>query len=77
MVGVVRFAPVKVCNGAHLQMLVSARMAGDAVGLLVQKKREEAPVSMTVLLADLPGSADVENAPLELPAGFPVPEEKK
>lgn len=74
---IVEIDGVKVRNGAHLQMLVSARMAGDAVGLLVQKKREEAPVSMTVLLADLPGSADVENAPLELPAGFPVPEEKK
>lgn len=68
---------VAVRNGPHLQMIVGARMAGDAVSLVVQKKREDTPVSMTVLLADLPGSGDVENGPVELPAGFPVPEEKK
>jgi S1-C subfamily serine protease len=68
---------IAIRNGAHLQMLIGARMAGDAVGMRVQKKREDAPVSMTVLLADLPGSGDVENGPVELPAGFPVPEEKK
>lgn len=68
---------VAVRNGAHLQMLVGARMAGESIALIVQKKREEQPLSVTVTLADLPGSADEDNGPVELPAGFPVPEEKK
>jgi serine protease Do len=68
---------VAVRNGAHLQMLVGARMAGESIALVVQKKREETPLSVSVTLADLPGSADEDNGPVELPAGFPVPEEKK
>jgi S1-C subfamily serine protease len=68
---------VAVRNGAHLQMLVSSRMAGERVALTVQKKREEAPLEVAITLADLPGSGDAENGPVELPAGFPLPEEKR
>ncbi len=64
-------------NGAHLQMLVGARMAGEQIALIVQKKRDETPLSVTIALADLPGSADAESNAVELPAGFPVPEPEK
>ena len=67
--------PVK--NGFHLQMLVSSRMGGDAVGLKVQKKREEEPVSLTVLLVDVPQAERAENKDAELPASFPLPEKKE
>lgn len=68
---------VAVRNGAHLQMLVGARMAGEQLSFVVQKKTDEPPITAVIALADLPGSGDAENGPVELPAGFPVPEEKK
>jgi serine protease Do len=67
---------IPVRNGPHLQMLVSSRMGGDAVGLKVQRQFEQEPVSMTLLLADVPfteRSAGDE----ELPASFPLPEKKE
>lgn len=68
---------VAVRNGAHLQMLVGARMAGEELSFVVQKKRDEAPLAVKIALADLPGSADTESNAVELPAGFPVPEPEK
>ena len=65
-----------VMNGPHLQMLVSSRMGGDAVGLLVQGKDGGEPVSLTVILADVPTGERAENKEAELPASFPLPEKK-
>ena len=64
---------IAVKNGFHLQTLVSSRMGGDAVGLKVQKKREKNPVSLTVLLADVPHE-EREQGGNELPASFSLPE---
>ena len=64
---------VKVKNGFHLQMLVSSRMGGDAVGMKVKKKREKEPVSLTVLLADAPWE-EREEGGNEVPASFSLPE---
>lgn len=65
-----------VLNGPHLQMLVSSRMGGQPVGLKVQKKREEEPVLLTVILTDVPYAERAESSE-ELPASFPVPEEDR
>ncbi len=67
---------VPVRNGPHLQMLVSSRMGGDAVGLEVQKKSTGERVRMTVLLADVPRGERAEDKEAELPASFPLPEKK-
>ena len=64
---------ITVKNGFHLQMLVSSRMGGDAVGMKVKKKREKDPVSLTVLRAEAP-SAEREEGGNELPASFSLPE---
>ena len=65
--------PVK--NGFHLQMLVSSRMGGEAVGIKVQKKRRKEPESLSVVLADAPSEAREEGGN-ELPASFSLPEKE-
>ncbi|MGE3173351.1 MAG: S1C family serine protease [Planctomycetota bacterium] len=67
---------IPVRNGPHLQMLVSSRMGGAAVSLLVQRQFEQEPASMTLLLADVPYAERAEGADPELPASFPLPEKK-
>ncbi|MEC7583364.1 MAG: trypsin-like peptidase domain-containing protein [Planctomycetota bacterium] len=66
---------IAVKNGFHLQMLVSSRMGGDAVGMKVKKKREKEPVSLTVLLAEAP-SEEREQGGNEVPASFSLPEKE-
>lgn len=65
-----------VMNGPHLQMLVGSRMGGDAVGLEVQRKDGSEPVSLTVILADVPVAERAADKEAELPASFPLPEKK-
>jgi S1-C subfamily serine protease len=67
---------VPVMNSFHLQMLVGSHMGGDTVGLKVQPKSGGEPVSMTVILADMPFAERAENKEAELPASFPLPEKK-
>lgn len=63
-------------NSFHLQMLVSSRMGGDPVSLEVRKKREDAPVSLTVILADTPIEEREARQEPEVQATFPLPENK-
>lgn len=67
----------KVMNGAHFQMLVSSRMGGEPLGLKVQKKNDESPVTLTVILADTPSEERAANPADELPASFPLPEKNE
>lgn len=67
---------VAVRNGPHLQMLLGSRMGGEAVALTVQKKAGGEPVSLTLLLADLPFGERAPSQQDELPASFPLPEKK-
>jgi len=66
-----------VMNGPHFQMLLSSRMGGDPVGLKVQKKNGEPPVTLTVLLADTPTEERSSAKGDELPASFPLPEKNE
>ena len=67
---------VEVHNGPHLQMLLGSRMGGDAVALRVQKKGGGEPVSLTVLLPEVPPGERTESKDAELPASFSLPEKK-
>jgi hypothetical protein len=57
-------------------VLVGAHMGGDSVGLKVKKKGVDEPVSMTVLLPEVPFAERQQNQAAELPASFPLPEKK-
>jgi len=65
-----------VTNSFHLQVLVGAHMGGDSVGLKVKKKGVDEPVSMTVLLPEVPFAERKHDEAAELPASFPLPEKK-
>ncbi len=69
---------VPVLNGPHLQMLLSSRLGGDPVRLLVQKKAddERIPVGPLVLL-DTPWSEQAQDKSADLPASFPLPEKQE
>jgi S1-C subfamily serine protease len=65
-----------VMHSFHLQVLVGAHMGGDSVGLKVKKKGVDEPVSMTVLLPEVPFAQRQHDEAAELPASFPLPEKK-
>lgn len=66
---------IEVANGPHLQMLLSSRLGGDTVNLVVRKKDEDGrtPIGPLVLL-DAPWSEQKQEKGAELPASFPLPE---
>ena len=66
-----------VMHNFHLQVLVGAHMGGDSVGLKVKKKGVDEPVSMTVLLPEVPFAERQHDEAAELPASFPLPEKKE
>ncbi|MBX3462660.1 MAG: trypsin-like peptidase domain-containing protein [Planctomycetes bacterium] len=63
---------VPVANGPHLQMLVGARMGGDAIRLVVAKRTGERVEIGPLRLFDAPWSEQAQSN--DLPASFPLPE---
>ena len=69
---------VEVANGPHFQMLVSSRLGGDPVQLVVQKRDEQTRTTIgPVTLLDAPWSEQQQSKSAELPASFPLPEKKE
>ncbi|MEI6128712.1 MAG: trypsin-like peptidase domain-containing protein [Planctomycetota bacterium] len=69
---------ILVKNGAHLQMLLGARMGGEAVGMKVrQKTMVNDPIAVTVILADTSDAQREQSKEAELPASFPLPEKQE
>lgn len=68
---------VEVSNGPHLQMLLSSRLGGDAVSLVVRKKDEPEPTPVgPIVLLDAPWTEQKQAKDGDLPASFPLPEKK-
>jgi S1-C subfamily serine protease len=72
-----RVDDVEVRNGPHFQMLVSSRLGGDKVTLVV-RRREVAGGGVETIgpltLLDAPWSEQRQEKDAELPASFPLPE---
>jgi S1-C subfamily serine protease len=69
---------VPVANGPHFQMLVSSRMGGDPIRLVVQKRADGARVEVGPLaLLDMPWSEQTRDQGADLPASFPLPEPRE
>lgn len=68
---------IEVMNGPHFQMLVSSRLGGDTVTLVVQQKFDELPVEIgPIALLDAPWS-EQKSGKEDLPASFSLPEDKQ
>ncbi len=69
---------VDVANGPHFQMLVSSRLGGDTVRLVVQRKDQGTTENIgPIVLLDAPWSEQKQSKSAELPASFPLPEKKE
>lgn len=69
---------VPVANGPHLQMLLSSRMGGDPVRLVVHKRADGERVEVgPLVLLDTPWSEQAQDKSAELPASFPLPEKEQ
>lgn len=66
---------VEIRNGPHLQMLVGARLGGDAVTLSVRRKSGAIETLGPITLADAPWSEQRSQREAELPPTFPLPEQ--
>ncbi|MFK7739421.1 MAG: S1C family serine protease [Planctomycetota bacterium] len=67
---------VDVMNGPHFQMLVSSRLGGDEVALVVQKRRSKELIETgAITLKDAPWS-EQRSGKEELPASFSLPDEQ-
>lgn len=66
---------VEIHNGPHLQMLVGARLGGDAVTLTVRRKSGAIETLGPITLADAPWSEQRSQRESELPPTFPLPEQ--
>ena len=59
-----------VLNGFHLQMMISAKMAGDPVHLMMRRGDQE-PAGVTVFLAATPAAERTEEKEGDLRSAFP------
>ncbi|MEZ6036814.1 MAG: trypsin-like peptidase domain-containing protein [Planctomycetota bacterium] len=67
---------IDVLNGPHFQMLVSSRLGGDPVTLVVQQKEHEPPVEIgPITLLDAPWS-EQRSGKEDLPASFELPQKE-
>ncbi len=66
---------VEVMNGPHFQMLLSSRLGGDVVTLVVKKDEAAAPEHVgPITLLDAPWSEQKQAKDAEQPASFSLPE---
>lgn len=60
----------EVLNGFHLQMLISSKMAGDPVHLVIQRG-DQGRTSLTIFLAEVPYAERTEEMEGDLRSAFP------